>query len=91
MINKVEQKKTPYLKAYEKYLKEHTAAFDVPGHHQGNIRTDFDKIFTHIVYKNDVNCPRGMDNIMHPTGAIKEAQELFAKACGADYCRSSSF
>ena len=30
MINKVEQKKTPYLKAYEKYLKEHTAAFDVP-------------------------------------------------------------
>ena len=87
MINKVEQKKTPYLKAYEKYLKEHTAAFDVPGHHQGNIRTDFDKIFTHIVYKNDVNCPRGMDNIMHPTGAIKEAQELFAKACGADYCK----
>ena len=87
MINKVEQKKTPYLKAYEKYQKEHTAAFDVPGHHQGNIRTDFDKIFTHIVYKNDVNCPRGMDNIMHPTGAIKEAQELFAKACGADYCK----
>ena len=24
---------------------------------------------------------------MHPTGAIKEAQELFAKACGADYCK----
>ena len=87
MIDKEEQKKTPYLKAYEKYLKEHTSVFDVPGHHQGNIRTDFDKIFTHIVYKNDVNCPRGMDNLLHPTGAIKEAQDLFAKACGADYCK----
>ena len=87
MVNKNEQKKTPYLRAYQKYLKEHTAVFDVPGHHQGRIRTDFDKIFTHIVYQNDVNCPRGMDNLAHPTGVIKEAQDLFAKACGADYCK----
>jgi lysine decarboxylase len=86
-IDKVEQRKTPYLSAYRKYLKGQNIEFDVPGHHQGGIRTDFDKIFTHIVYKNDVNCPRGMDNIMHPTGCIKEAQELFAKACGADYCK----
>ena len=86
-IDKTEQKETPYLKAYKKYLKGDNVEFDVPGHHQGGIRTDFDKIFTHIVYKNDVNCPRGMDNIMHPTGCIKEAQELFAKACRADYCK----
>ena len=84
MIDKEEQRQTPYLDAYERYLKENTTVFDVPGHHQGKIRTDFDKIFTHVVYKNDVNCPRGMDNLMHPTGAIKEAQELFAKATGAD-------
>ena len=87
MIDKEEQRQTPYLDAYERYLKENTTVFDVPGHHQGKIRTDFDKIFTHVVYKNDVNCPRGMDNLMHPTGAIKEAQELFAKATGADYCK----
>ena len=87
MFDRDEQKKTPYLKAYAKYLKEHTTVFDVPGHHQGHIKTDFDKIFTHIVYQNDVNCPRGMDNIAHPTGVIKEAQDLFAKACGADYCK----
>lgn len=86
-MNKKEQLQTPYLKAYEKYLKDHTSVFDVPGHHQGKIRTDFDKIFTHVVYKNDVNCPRGMDNILHPTGPIKDAQNLFAKACGADYCK----
>lgn len=84
MIDKEKQKRTPYLEAYERYLKENTTVFDVPGHHQGKIRTDFDKIFTHIVYKNDVNCPRGMDNLSHPTGVIKEAQDLFAEATGAD-------
>lgn len=71
-MNKEEQKQTPYLDAYQKYLAERTTVFDVPGHHQGKIRTDFDKIFTHVVYKNDVNCPRGMDNIMHPSGCIKD-------------------
>lgn len=81
------QKKTPYLDAYKKYLKEQTTVFDVPGHHQGRIRTEFDKIFTHVVYKNDVNCPRGMDNLLHPTGCIKEAQDLFAKATHADYAK----
>lgn len=81
-----EQKKTPYLTAYKKYMELHTAEFDVPGHH-GAIRTDFDKVFTHVVYKYDINCPRGMDNIIHPTGPIKKAQDLFAKACGADYAK----
>ena len=86
-FDKEEQKKTPYLTAYKKYLKSDITSFDVPGHHQGNIRTDFDKVFPHEVYKNDINCPIGMDNIMHPKGVIKEAQDLFAKACGADYAK----
>lgn len=84
---KNEQRQTPYLDAYQKYLNEHTTVFDVPGHHQGKIRTDFDKIFSHSVYKNDVNAPRGMDNLMHPTGCIKEAQDLFAKACRVDHAK----
>lgn len=86
-INLDEQKNTPYIDAYKKYLDEHNIAFDVPGHHQGNIKTDFDKIFPHSVYKNDINCPRGLDNLLHPTGCIKEAEQLFAKACGAKRAR----
>lgn len=86
-IDLKEQSRTPYLEAYQNYLDARTTVFDVPGHHQGKIKTDFDKIFGHCVYKNDVNAPRGMDNLAHPNGAIKEAQELFAKACGADYCK----
>ena len=84
---KEEQRRTPYIDAYLKYIQDKNIVFDVPGHHQGKIRTDFDKLFSHQVYKNDVNCPRGMDNYLHPTGAIKEAQDLFAKACHADYAK----
>lgn len=86
-INLEEQARTPYIDAYKKYTDEHNIVFDVPGHHQGNIKTDFDKIFPHAVYKKDVNCPRGLDNLLHPTGCIKEAEDLFAKACGAKYAR----
>ncbi len=82
-----EQKKTPYIDAYKEYLSEKNTAFDVPGHHQGNIKTDFDKIFPHAVYRADINCPRGLDNILHPSGCIKEAEELFAKACHAKKAR----
>ncbi len=86
-IDLAEQKETPYLDAYKKYLDEKTTVFDVPGHHQGKIRTDFNKVFGPTIYKSDVNAPRGMDNLSHPTGVIKKAQELFAKACGADYAK----
>src|SRR5574344_1694967 len=82
-IKKDGQDKTPYIDAYLKYLHEKNTAFDVPGHHQGKIKTDLDRIFGHKLYASDVNAPRGMDNLAHPKGAIKEAEELWAKACGA--------
>jgi len=85
-INKKGQEKTPYIDAYKKYLLEKNIPFDLPGH-EGNIRTNLDKIIGHKVYEADLNSPRGMDNIMQPTGPIKEAQDLFAKACGAEYCK----
>ena len=81
-----EQKRTPYLDAYYEYVKLNPTCFNVPGH-KGNVSTDFNKLFHSSVYANDINCPQVMDNIMHPTGCIKEAEELFAKACGADYAR----
>ena len=82
-INLENQERTPYLEAYKKYLDAKTTVFDVPGHHQGKIHTDFDKIFGKDIYKKDVNAPRGMDNLAHPHFAIKDAQDLFAKACNA--------
>ena len=78
------QYKTPYLDALKAYIKEGVAPFDVPGHHMGNMDTDFKKIIGDTAYKCDVNAPRGLDNLNHPTGVIVEAQNLLAKACGAD-------
>lgn len=79
-----EQKKTPYLTALKKYVKEEVSPFDVPGHHMGNVQNDFKKYVGEMTFKCDVNAPRGLDNLNHPTGVILEAQELMAKAYKAD-------
>ena len=81
------QEKVPYIEAYKKYLKEKNTSFDVPGHHQRTVDNEFNKIFNNDIYKNDINCPRGLDNILHPSGCIKEAQELLALATGAKESR----
>ncbi|MEG0977617.1 MAG: aminotransferase class I/II-fold pyridoxal phosphate-dependent enzyme [Bacilli bacterium] len=86
-MNRKLQKKTPYVSALKSYIAENNTVFDVPGHHQGEIKTDIDKIYSHKIFRGDVNCPRGLDNIMNPTGVIKEAQELMADALGAKYSR----
>lgn len=81
---KEEQKRCPYIEAYRKYLKEKEAVFDVPGHHQARLPSEFNRLFGNNITKFDVNAPRGMDNLLNPKGAIKEAQKLFAEACHAD-------
>ncbi len=78
------QKRAPYLEALKSYLKENISPFDVPGHHMGNVNNDFKKMVGEMTYKLDVNAPRGLDNLNHPTGVIKEAQELMAEAYLAD-------
>lgn len=85
-LNKEEQKRLPYVEAYKKYLNEHNVPFDLPGH-EGNIHTELSKICGHNIYSTDLNSPRGMDNLMKPIGPIKEAEELFAKAFKAEYCK----
>lgn len=79
-----EQKRAPYVEALRKYLKEDISPFDVPGHHMGNVNNDFKKLIGEMAYKADVNAPRGLDNLNHPNGVIKEAQRLMANACKAD-------
>ena len=85
-IDKKGQDRLPYIEAYKKYLNEKNTHFDLPGH-EGNIHTELSNICGHKIYSTDLNSPRGMDNLMKPTGPIKEAEDLFAKACGADYCK----
>ena len=85
-IDKQGQERMPFMEAFVNYMNEHNALFDLPGH-QGNLKTDLDKLIGHKVFEYDLNSPRGMDNLLAPSGPIKEAQDLFAKACNADCCK----
>lgn len=86
-MNRKKQNRAPYVEAVMKYISEHNTVFDVPGHHEGEIKTDLSKIYSSKIFIGDINCPRGFDNIAKPNGVLKQAQDLMAEACKAKSCR----
>lgn len=81
----MDQSKAPLYEALLHYEKEGKVSFHVPGHKDGK---DFDKEgqerFSPLlsIDGTEVN---GLDDLHHPTGAIREAQLLAAEAFGADW------
>jgi len=80
----MDQTKTPYLDALKKYVLENVSPFDVPAHHMGNVDNDFKDYVGQMTYTVDVNAPRGLDNLNHPSGVILEAEKLMADCYHAD-------
>ena len=80
----MDQSKTPFLDALKNYIDEEVSPFDVPGHHMGNVDNLFKDYVGELTYKCDVNAPRGLDNLNHPSGVIDEAQKLMADCFHAD-------
>ena len=80
----MDQTKTPFLDALKKYVEENNASFDVPAHHMGHADNEFKDYVGQMTYTVDVNAPRGLDNLNHPSGVLKEAQELMADCYHAD-------
>ncbi len=80
----MDQSKTPFLDALKKYIDDGISPFDVPGHHMGNAENDFKDYIGELTYTADVNAPRGLDNLNHPSGVISEAEALMADCYGAD-------
>jgi lysine decarboxylase len=80
----MDQSKTPFLDALKKYIDDGISPFDVPGHHMGNAENDFKDYIGELTYTADVNAPRGLDNVNHPSGVISEAEALMADCYGAD-------
>ena len=80
----MDQNKTPYLDAVKKYVNDNVSPFDVPGHHMGNAKNDFKDYVGQMTYTVDVNAPRGLDNLNHPSGVIVEAEKLMADCYHAD-------
>lgn len=81
---KLDQNATPFVDALKKFVSSDVTVFDVPGHHMGNLKTNFQDFIGYFAYRCDVNAPRGLDMLLHPEGVIKEAQTLAADAFNAD-------
>lgn len=79
----INQNQTPFVDALNEYINNSISPFDVPGHHMGNVDNKLKDILGDMAFKADVNAPRGLDNLNHPTGVIKKAEQLMAAAYGA--------
>jgi arginine decarboxylase len=81
----VDQTKTPYFQALLDYVDSGVLPFHTPGHIQGN---GMDQAFREFIGDNfcaiDLTPMPGIDDLLQPTEAVKEAQELAAEAYGAD-------
>lgn len=80
------QKREPFLEALEQYVLSKPVPFDVPGHKMGGFDNDLEEFVGKRTYECDINGPYGMDNLVKPSGVIKEAEDLCAKAFKADGC-----
>jgi arginine decarboxylase len=80
-----DQSKAPYFQALLDYVDSGVLPFHTPGHVQGN---GMDLAFREFVGDNicaiDLTPMPGIDDLLQPVAAIKEAQELAALAWGAD-------
>lgn len=81
----MDQTKAPYFQALLDYVDAGVIPFHTPGHKQG---IGMDLAFREFVGDNilsiDLTPMPGIDDLLQPTEAIKEAQELAAEAYGAD-------
>lgn len=79
-----EQNRTPLFDAIKKYVDDKVVQFHVPGHKQGQGLPEFLEYVGEHTLQMDANGMQDLDYFNNPTGVIKEAQMLFARAYGAD-------
>ncbi|MCL6548426.1 MAG: aminotransferase class I/II-fold pyridoxal phosphate-dependent enzyme [Alicyclobacillus sp.] len=81
----MDQSETPLFSALLRHVQRQPVQFHIPGHKQGR---GMEPNFQAFVGKNalalDLINIAPLDDLHHPTGPIKEAQELAAEAFGAD-------
>ncbi len=80
MIN---QNRAPIFEALEELKRNKTVPFDVPGHKRGKGNVTLTDFLGERCMSVDVNSMKCLDNLCHPTGVIKEAEELAAEAFSA--------
>ena len=79
------QKRAPIYEALERFRKKRVVPFDVPGHKRGKGNPELTKFLGEKCLTVDVNSMKPLDNLCHPVSVIKEAEELAARAFGAQH------
>lgn len=77
------QNKAPLLEALKNMKEARLVPFDVPGHKRGKGNRELTEFLGEDCLSVDVNSMKPLDNLCHPMGVIKEAEELAAEAFGA--------
>lgn len=81
-----EQEKTPLFTGLLEHVEKNPIQFHIPGHKKG---TGMDPEFRNFIGDNALSIDLinigPLDDLHHPHGMIKEAQDLAAKAFGADH------
>lgn len=81
-----EQQKTPLFAALKKYVEDKTISFHVPGHRGGRGIPEFCDFVGENIMSIDVTSGiLDLDTICNPLGVIHEAEDLAARAFGADH------
>lgn len=81
----MDQERAPIIEALKELNSMRIVPFDVPGHKRGKGNLELTKFLGQQCLSVDVNSMKSLDNLCHPVGVIKEAEELTAEAFGAGY------
>lgn len=82
---RLNQHRAPIYEALEKFRKNRTVPFDVPGHKRGRGNPQLVELLGQQCVELDVNSQKCLDNLCHPVSVIREAEELAADAFGAKH------
>lgn len=81
---KLQQDRAPIYEALKKLIDDETIPFDVPGHKRGRGNPLLQEFLGKKALQFDVNSSKTIDNAIHPTGVIREAEKLMADAFSSD-------
>ncbi|MCL6453603.1 MAG: aminotransferase class I/II-fold pyridoxal phosphate-dependent enzyme [Alicyclobacillus sp.] len=80
------QSETPLFGALRQHAAKQPVQFHIPGHKRGRgMETEFQSFIGDNALSLDLINIAPLDDLHHPTGAIKHAQELAAEAFGAEH------
>lgn len=83
-MGELSQRRAPLFEALKSYRQNRIVRFDVPGH-KGRGTAELSQFLSPECMAADVNSSKPLDNLIHPSSVIAEAQELAAEAFGASH------